>query len=101
MSPALDTGGLGVHCHLQDRGSGQPQWTTESSFLARVLVRHVSSISPIYNHGLHTGDLGTSVLEFDSLGDTFTEVGHISQDHGTYFAVSVIEFSDYLEWCMP
>ena len=50
---------------------------------------------------MYIGDLENTVLEFDPLGETFTEVGHISQDHWTYSAVSVIEFSDYLEWCMP
>ena len=45
--------------------------------------------------------LGDTVLEFDQLGETFTEVGHISQDHGENFGVSVIELSDYLEWCAP
>ena len=45
--------------------------------------------------------LGDTVLEFDQLGETFTEVGHISQDHGENFWVSVIELSDYLEWCAP
>ena len=50
---------------------------------------------------MYIGDLENTVLEFDPLGETFTEVGHTRQDLGTYFAVSVIEFSDYLEWCMP
>ena len=58
----------------------------------------------LYNHGfyvcMYVGAPGTSVLEFDPLGETFTEVGHTSQDHGRYFAVSVIKFSDYLDWCM-
>ena len=58
----------------------------------------------LYNHGfyvcMYVGAPGTSVLEFDPLGETFTEVGHTSQDHGRYFAVSVIKFSDFLDWCM-
>lgn len=58
-------------------------------------------ISLIFNHVLYIGDLGTSVLEFDPVDETFTDVGHTSQDHGGWFAVSVIKFSDYLDWCMP
>ena len=55
-------------------------------------------ISLIKNNDLYIGALGTSVLEFDPLGETFTEVGHTSQDHETVFAVSLIKFSDYLDW---
>ena len=55
----------------------------------------------ICNHGLYIGALGTSVLEFNLLSETFTEVGLTSQDHGIVFAVAVIKFSDYLDWCMP
>ena len=87
-----------VHCHMH-LPSGQPQWTTESSSLLRQL--HEASLSLIYNHGLYIGDLENTVMEFDPLDETFKEVGHTRQDLGTYFAVSVIEFSDYLEWCMP
>ena len=54
-----------------------------------------------HNHGLYIGDLENTVLEFDPHDETFTEVGHTSQYHGSQFAVSVIKFSDYLDWCMP
>ena len=47
------------------------------------------------------GDLGNTVLEFDPLGETFKEVGHTSQNHGDYFAVSVINLNDYMDWCSP
>ena len=46
----------------------------------------------------YIGDLENTVLEFDPLDETFTEVGHTSQDHETVFAVSLIKFSDYLDW---
>ena len=64
-------------------------------------INNKNHLSPIYNHGLYIGDLENTVMEFDPLDEIFTEVGHTSQDHGRYFAVSVIKFSDYLDWCMP
>ena len=49
---------------------------------------------------IHVGALENTILEFDPLGETFKKVGHISQDPGHFFAMSVIKLSDYLEWCI-